>query len=156
MDMVHRNTLEDATIFNRPPTADSRLEKTRNSPQLNDDIDQDGRRIYKIYHIHNFGTVNMDSLNSHSITMENCANDNVRRVTYHRASEPNSDEIIHSQSHAVVNVPQTDSHPTCRTYIPFSMDYVVMLSWAGLAVACLAFFVIILPRLSSCGIGERI
>ncbi|KAF8809374.1 hypothetical protein BYT27DRAFT_7254859 [Phlegmacium glaucopus] len=155
MDVVDRNTLEDATIINQSPTADPRLEKTTHSP--NDDIDEDGRRIYKIYQFHNYKTVIVDSLNSDSVTMENCANnDVVRRVTYHRASELNSDEIMHSKFHAAVNGPQTDSPPTCRTYIPFSMDYVRRFSWAGLAVACLAFFIITLPRLSSCGIGERI
>ncbi|KAF8809348.1 hypothetical protein BYT27DRAFT_7188050 [Phlegmacium glaucopus] len=156
MDVVDRNSFEDATIVNQSPAAGPRSENTTNSPQLNDGIDGDGRRISKTFHIHNFGTVNVDSLNSHSVTMENSANDVVRRVTYNRASELNSDEIIHSQSHADVNGHQTDSHRTRRTYTSFPADYVVMFSWAGLAVAWLAFFIITLPRLSNCDVGERI
>ncbi|KAF8809368.1 hypothetical protein BYT27DRAFT_6529540 [Phlegmacium glaucopus] len=154
MDVVDRNTLEDATIINQSPAADPRLEKTTHSPQLNDDIEEDGRRIYNIYQFHNCRTVNVDSLNSHSVTMENCANnDLVRRVTYHRASDVNSDEIIHSQSHhhGAVNGHQTGSHRTRRTSISFSVDYVVIFSW----LAWLAFLIITLPRLSNCDVGER-
>ncbi|KAF8809371.1 hypothetical protein BYT27DRAFT_6529584 [Phlegmacium glaucopus] len=99
----------------------------------------------------------MDSFNSQRVTMENCANNNVRRVTHHRASdsELNSDDIIHSQSHAAVNGLLTDSPRTRKTYISFSVDYVLIFSCASLAVACLAFFITNLPRFSSCGIGER-
>ncbi|KAF8816706.1 hypothetical protein BYT27DRAFT_7181575 [Phlegmacium glaucopus] len=152
MDVVDRNTLENATIVNQTPATDPRLEKTTNSPQLTSDVDENGlqiQKIQKIYHFH--GTVYMDSLNSHSVAMENCANNNVRRVTYHRPKIMDCDEITHSQSHAAFTGPPTDSR-TRGTYISFSMDCVVMLLWATLAVGCLAFFVM---RLSSCGIGER-
>ncbi|KAF8809355.1 hypothetical protein BYT27DRAFT_7284596 [Phlegmacium glaucopus] len=103
MDVVDRNTLEDATIIgNQSPAADPSLETATNSPQANDNIDEDGRQIYKIYQFHN----------------------------YHRANELNSDEIIHSQSNAVINGPQTDSPRTRRTCITFSMEYIVIFSWA--------------------------
>ncbi|KAF8809346.1 hypothetical protein BYT27DRAFT_7188047 [Phlegmacium glaucopus] len=157
MDVVNGNTLENPTIVNQSPATDLRSEKTANSPQLNYDIgeDRDGRRIYKIYQFPNCRTVYMDSFNSQSVTMENCANNNVRRVTHHRASELNSDDIRHSQSHAAVNGLLTDSPRARKTYISFSLDCVVIFSCASLAVACLAFFITNSPRFSSCGIVER-
>ncbi|KAF8811973.1 hypothetical protein BYT27DRAFT_7252301 [Phlegmacium glaucopus] len=141
MDVVDRNT-----IVNQSPA------NMTNSPQLDHYIDED-RQIHKIYHFHNCGTVYVDALNSHSITMENCDNNNIRRVTYHRPkitdSELTSDKTIHSGSHAALNGPLTDSLHTCRTYLSFP---VAMFSWASLvAVAFLAFFII---KLSSCGIRE--
>ncbi|KAF8809336.1 hypothetical protein BYT27DRAFT_7284531 [Phlegmacium glaucopus] len=126
MHVVNRNTLENPTIVNQSPATDPRLEKTTNLHQLNYNIDEDGRQIHKIYHIHNFGTVYMDSLNSWSVTMENCANNNVRRVNYHRPK--------------IMDCLLTDSPRTRRT-ITFSVDYIVIFSWASLAVACLAFFI---------------
>ncbi|KAF8809332.1 hypothetical protein BYT27DRAFT_6529201 [Phlegmacium glaucopus] len=160
MDVLDGNTLENATSINQPPATNPRLEKTSNCPRLNHDIDEDRHKIHKIYHFHNCGTVYMDSLNSHSVTMDNCANNIVRRVTYHHPKitdrESNSDEIIYSQSHAAFSGILTDSSRTRRTYIlSFSVDYIVMFSWASLAVVCLAFFIMNLPWVSSCGTGER-
>ncbi|KAF8811980.1 hypothetical protein BYT27DRAFT_6433619 [Phlegmacium glaucopus] len=86
MDIVDRNTLAvNSTIVNQSPATgsatDPRLDKTANSPQSNYDVDEDGREIHKIYHFHNCGTVYVDARSSHRVTMENCANSNVRRVT---------------------------------------------------------------------------
>ncbi|KAF8811985.1 hypothetical protein BYT27DRAFT_7335953 [Phlegmacium glaucopus] len=139
------------------PATDPRLDKTINSPQLDHDTDEDGRQIYdtddgrqihKIYHFHNCGPVYVDARSSHRVRMENCANSNVRRVTYHRPkitdSELTGDEIIHSESHAAFNGPLTDSLRTHGTF------FAVMFSGVSLvAVACLAFSIM---RLSSCGI----
>ncbi|KAF8809304.1 hypothetical protein BYT27DRAFT_7188006 [Phlegmacium glaucopus] len=153
MVVVERNILVDGTIVNRSPAKGPRSEKTTNYPQLNYDVDEDGRQIHKIYHIHHCGTVYMDSLNSHSVTIENCANNNVRRVTYYRPKiidcEVNSDNIIHSQSHAAFNGLLTDPPRTCMTYISLYMNYVVMISWAGLAVTCVTIFIMNFPWFSS-------
>ncbi|KAF8811976.1 hypothetical protein BYT27DRAFT_7275575 [Phlegmacium glaucopus] len=148
MDMVDRDTLVNATSINQPPATGPRLE---NSPQSNYDIDEDGREIHKIYHFHNCRTVYVDARSSHSVAMENCANNNVRRVTYHRPkimdSELTSDTIIHSESHAASNGPITDSLRTCRTYISFS---IVMFS--GVSLVAVAFLAFLIMKLSSCSI----
>ncbi|KAF8809330.1 hypothetical protein BYT27DRAFT_7210295 [Phlegmacium glaucopus] len=114
--MVDRNILVNptTTTVNQSPATDPKLETTTNSPQLNYDVDENGRQIHKIYHFHNFGTVYMDSLNSHSVTMENCANNNIRRVDYHR--------------HNIMGCLLTNSPRTHRAYLSFSVDYVVMFS----------------------------
>ncbi|KAF8809307.1 hypothetical protein BYT27DRAFT_7254804 [Phlegmacium glaucopus] len=164
MAVVERDILVEGTIVNPSPGPTGLgSEETTNSPQLNYDVNEDGRQIHKTYHIHNFGTVYMDSLNSHSVTMENCANNDVRRVTYNCPKiimdcELNSDNIIHSQSHAAFNGLPTDtpdSPHTRITYTSFYVDCVMMFSWASLAVACLAFFIMNFSWLSSCCIEER-
>ncbi|KAF8811988.1 hypothetical protein BYT27DRAFT_7335954 [Phlegmacium glaucopus] len=143
MDEVDEGPLVNSTIVNQSPATDPRLEKTANSPQSNHNIDDDSHEIHKTYHFHNCGTVYVD------VTMENCANSNVRRVTYHRPkitdSELPGDEIIHPESsHAAFNGPLVDSLRTRGTF------FVGLFSGVSLvAVAFLAFFVM---KLSSCGI----
>jgi hypothetical protein len=46
------------------------------SPQKSNgqEIDEDDREVHKIYHFYNCGVVNVDSLNTRTITMENCGN----------------------------------------------------------------------------------
>ena len=52
-----------------------------NTPQMQDSAIQEiDRQAYTIYHFHNCGTVYLDSLNAHNVTMENCGN-NVPQVT---------------------------------------------------------------------------
>ncbi|KAF8811983.1 hypothetical protein BYT27DRAFT_7183317 [Phlegmacium glaucopus] len=155
MDVVDETIPVNSTTINQSPATDPRLEKTANSPQSNYNIEEDGREIHKIYHFHNCRTVYVDACNSHRVTMENCANSNVRPVTYRcpkitirvhsMDSELTSDTIIHLKLyHAACNSPLMDSLRTRGTF------FVVMFSGVSLvAVAFLAFFIM---KLSSCGI----
>jgi hypothetical protein len=92
LDMVDRHTV---IIDSSPQAADPRLEKTTNSesrsPQEGDiqEINEDNHQTQKVYHIQNFGTVNVDSYNAHGVRMENC-NNNVSQLTCSLLFSPHS------------------------------------------------------------------
>ncbi|KAF8801469.1 hypothetical protein BYT27DRAFT_7341959 [Phlegmacium glaucopus] len=149
-----------ANVDQRSP-ADQRLEKTTNSPQMQSadiqaTLDEDVRQSPPI-HFQNHGTVYLNSFNTHSITMEDCAN-HVPQVTHNfprNIDYEKSDNGLYSQSyrspdfHGSIKDP-----PQARTFGILSVNDVVLLLGAAFAAGSwIAFFFANLPRL--CDAGER-
>ncbi|KAF8799713.1 hypothetical protein BYT27DRAFT_7200939 [Phlegmacium glaucopus] len=157
---VDRNTI--VNVGQRSP-ADQRSEKTTNSPQmqsadiqatLGEDVPQSPP-----IHFQNCGIVYLNSFNTRSITMEDCAN-HVPQITHNFARNIDCEKrnnLLYSQSYRDPDFHGSIKDPSLRTYgihRSFSVNDVVLFSWAAFAAgSCLAFFFVKFPRL--CDAGER-
>ncbi|KAF8811962.1 hypothetical protein BYT27DRAFT_7335937 [Phlegmacium glaucopus] len=153
---IDTNTI--VNVDQRSPP-DPRLEKTTNSPQMQSaDI--------QAIHFQNCGIVYLNSFNTHSIAMEDCAN-HVPQVTLgHVILSDNFPRNIDYEKSDNVLYPQSYRHPdfhgsikdpprTFGMHRSFSINDVVLLSGAAFAAgSCITFFLVNLPRLCDAGVRQ--